>query len=206
MLIKKAFWKILYLVYKYYYFHNKSIKIMNIENLPKAPFIVVASHHHAWDGPLGWFVVYKHLKKPVHFFFNNQLFTGLGKYFLQICEHIPVQSGSKSVNKKALKTCRKLLSKERIIAITPYPYDLQKKKYVLYTGVIKLLQQNNVPYVPVNVAVKEKRKSKSYYDRNFDYARISIGKPQKNILYGKKLTKEEAIKYTRGIMNKIARL
>ena len=206
MLIKKILWELLYLVYKFCYFRNKTIKVLNIKNFPKAPFIVAASHRHAWDGPLGWFVTYQYLRKPIHYFVNKQLFTGLGKYFFLIYEHIPVQSGLKSVNKKALKTSSELLSSKHIIAITPYPYDLQKKKYVIYMGIVKLLQQNNVPYVPVNIAVKEKWKSRSYYDRNFDYVRINIGMPQKNILYRKKLTKMESIQYTKGVMNKIARL
>ena len=203
MVLKKLLWKIVFLISRYFMLKNVDIKIKGIEHIPKASFIIVSNQDHPWNAPLLWFVMYKHSKKPTHFFAGNFLFTGLRKYALLLIEQIPVQSGLKTLNIQAFKKAGEFLKQDGIVAIFPAPNPMHNTKRVLYRGITKLLQQNNVPYVPIKIIVKEKWKWRSYYDKNFDNVKIYIGKPQKNKLFKKSITKKQANSYAKKIMKTI---
>ena len=83
-----------------------------------------------------------------------------------------------------------------------------KKKKVLYTGTIKLIIENDVPVIPIKVVVNEKRKSRSFYDVNFDKASIIIGKPINKFRQKckKYVSKEDYFNLTKELMEYIYNL
>ncbi|MBU0628830.1 MAG: 1-acyl-sn-glycerol-3-phosphate acyltransferase [Nanoarchaeota archaeon] len=150
------------------------VKIIVKGKLPKKSAIIVANHDNPWDPPLIMIAD----GRIVHFFTAHILFKNiLSRVFLREIGQIPVQSGLKDVNNKAFSEAKRYLSKGELVGIFPYPDDLIKKKKVLYTGVIRLIIENDVQIVPVKVKLDEKRKWKSFFDVNFDKAEVIIGKP-----------------------------
>ncbi|MBS3098466.1 1-acyl-sn-glycerol-3-phosphate acyltransferase [Candidatus Woesearchaeota archaeon] len=152
----------------------KRAKIIVKGNLPKKAAIIVANHNNPWDPPL----IIIAAGRIVHFFTANLLFKNvIYGYFLRLIQQIPVQSGLRKVNEKAFLKANYYLKRNELVGIFPYPDDLIKKKKVLYTGVIRLVMENDVPIIPIRVKLNEKRKWKSFFDVNFNQAEVIIGKP-----------------------------
>jgi len=162
-------------IVKKLYLKNVEINIKG--KLPKKPVIIIANHDNPWDPPLIMIAA----NKIVHFFTAKLLFKNIiSNLFLKSIKQIPVQSGLIAVNEKAFLKASYYLKNNGLVGIFPYPYDMIKKKKVLYTGVIRLIVENHAPIIPIKVKLNEKRKWKSFYDVNFTKANIIIGKPIKN--------------------------
>lgn len=138
------------------------------------PAIIVANHNNPWDPPL---IILSARKRIVHFFTAKCLFKGFTGIFLRCIKQIPVQSGLTQLNKKAFKKASKYLEDGGLVGIFPYPFDLTKKKRVLYTGIIKLIIKNDVPVIPVRVVLDNEKHWKSFFDITFKNAIIKIGDP-----------------------------
>ena len=155
-------------------FFLRNVEIRVNGTIPQKAAILIANHDNSWDPPL----IISASKKIVHFFTANVLFKNILKgSFLRLSEQIPVQSGKKTLNENGFSKASYYLKKNEPVGIFPYPVDLIKKKRVLYTGVIRMIIENDVPIIPIRVKISEARKSKSFYDVNFDKAFITIGKP-----------------------------
>lgn len=152
----------------------RNVKIIIKGKIPCKAAIIVANHDNPWDPPLIMIAA----KRWVHFFTSNVLFKNpINRLFLKMIGQIPVQSGLKELNKKAFSKASVYLEKRELVGIFPYPDDLIKKRKVLYTGVTRLIKENDVPIIPINVKLCEKRRWDSFYDVNFDKVYIIIGKP-----------------------------
>lgn len=160
-------------VTKKWFFRDARIIIYGVVPLHN-PAIIVANHGNPWDPPLIMLSVRRNI---VHFFTAKYLFRGVTGIFLRLVKQIPVQSGLKQLNKEAFKKANKYLNDGELIGIFPYPYDIIKKKKILYAGVIRLIIENDVPIIPVKVELNETKQSNSYFDVNFNKATIKIGVP-----------------------------
>lgn len=205
-IVSDFLWWISVFLFKNFIFNNIEIKITGIKNLPRKPFIIIANHDHPWDPAITMYIIYNQLKKKTHFFTGKFLFKGVVKFYLNGVEQIAVQSGLRKINEIAFKKARRYIKRGDIVGIFPYPFDVIKKKRVLYSGVVRLLQENNVAYLLIRVKVKEKWKWKSYYDKNFDKANIYIGKLKKNDLYKKNINKKQRIRIARKLTDEIYKL
>ena len=186
--MRKLIWSLNRFIVKIFYLKNVKIYIKG--KVPKGAAILVANHDHAWDPPLITITI----KRKIHFFTAYVLFKNIMQgCFLRTFQQIPVESSLKSLNEEAFSNTSYYLKKGEIVGIFPHPYDLVKKKRMLYSGVIRLIMENDVPIIPVRVIVNEKRKSKSIYDVNFDKAYITIGKPIEG--FRKRLKKGMSKKY-----------
>lgn len=186
--------------------HDVKINIKGIQNLPKKSFIIIANHEHPWDPAILAYVVYSISKKKTHFFTGKFLFKGIVKVYLNWMEQIAVESGFKKINEEAFKKAKEYLKRGDLVGIFPYPYDVKKKRRVLYRGVTKLLCENNVEYLPIKVKIKEKWKCRSYYDKNFEKANIYIGKLKRNNLYKKKINKKQGMKIAKKLIDEVYKL
>lgn len=170
--MKELIWPLGRFITKNFFLRDVTIDVRGA--IPKKAAILVANHDHAWDPPLIMIAT----KKITHFFTANTLFkSAIRKFFLKMFQQIPVEPGLGKLNKKAFSKASFCLKNNELVGIFPYPYDMVKRKRVLYTGVIRLMIENDAPVIPIKVRVYEKRKSKSFYDVNFDKALVIIGKP-----------------------------
>lgn len=193
-------------VLKKFVFNDVELKVNGSENLPKKPLIIIANHDHPWDPCLITHFIYRGDGRIVHFFTGKSLFKGVVLLFLKGIQQIPVQSGLKGVNKAAFIKAKKYLKQGDIVGIFPYPFDVIKNKRVLYGGVVRLLQENDVMYVPIKIRIKEKRKWRSYYDKNFDKANIYIGKPMRNYLYKKEVNEKKRLEIAKKLIDEVYNL
>jgi lysophospholipid acyltransferase (LPLAT)-like uncharacterized protein len=114
----------------------------------------------------------------------------------------------RDVNEIAFSKASFYLSRNEIVGIFPYPEDIIKKKKVLYTGLIKLIVENNVPIIPVKIELNQKGRVKSYYEVNFDKATIKVGRQIEGIRKRAILSNSQKsrLKLTKEILERIDEL
>jgi len=214
--IKNLFWTVALMFIKNILFKDTVLEVEWPEHFPCGAFILVSNCDHAWTPTILVHILHRKRRTKTHFFTRSFLFRSLiSRLFLNLMEQIPVEPGNRTLNEKAFGKAKKYLKKNEAVGIFPFPFDtikisplffpykIIKRKNTIYPGVIRLLQENPVPLVPMHVHVYQNRVSKSFLDKNFKKVKITVGMPIKNAYFNKHINKEEKKQMARKLMDKI---
>ncbi len=182
------FYKIVILIFKFYFFFLLNIKVIGMENIPtKSAAILVANHPSLLDGPLLAAVI----RRRLYPFAKIEVFnTRIKRWFLKRMGGIPVRL-EKFSRAFVIETEKKLSDNNLLLIFPEGKINMGNKLEDFNTGFVKLAQRYNVPIIPI--AIRGTEKSLSINDKVPEPANIAvtISTP---IFYGKEKLSMDEIK------------
>ena len=119
-------------------------KIDGIENIPKAPFILIANHSHQVDPLYLVYPILKKLNKKVHFIASPR-FWFLGETFCRKWAGcIPLFNPD-----QAYKEAKEIVQSGEIVGI--FPEGHLKNRHNLKTGAVRLAFETQTPILPIRL-------------------------------------------------------
>lgn len=193
------FYKIVILIFKFYFFFLLNIKVIGMENIPtKSAAILVANHPSILDGPLLAAVI----RRRLYPFAKIEVFnTRIKRWFLKRMGGIPVRL-EKFSRAFVIETEKKLSDNNLLLIFPEGKINNGNKLEDFNFGFVKLAQRYNVPIVPIAIRGTEKSLNKNDKVPEPAYVTVSISSP---IFYEKeKLSVDEVKTQVDIIKEKIA--
>ncbi len=180
------FYKIVVLIFRFYFFFILNIKVKGIENIPsRSAAILVANHPSLLDGPL----LAAAIKRRLYPFAKVEVFnTRIKRWFLKRMGGIPVRF-EKFSRVFMIETEKKLRDNNLLLIFPEGKINRGAKLGNFNAGFVKLAQKYNVPIIPIAIRGREKSLSKNDKMPEHSNITITISAP---IFYGKdKLSADE---------------
>lgn len=180
------FYKLVILVFRFYFFFLLNIKVKGMENIShEGAAILVANHPSLLDGPLLAAVI----RRRLYPFAKIEVFnTRIKRWFLKRMGGIPVRL-EKFSRAFVIETKNKLNDNNLLLLFPEGKINEENKLGEFNYGFVKLAQRYNVPIIPIAIRGTEKSLSKSDKFPGPADVTVTISTP---IIYGKeKLSMDE---------------